>query len=145
MELHTVVEELPSGIVGETVPVVVMTIGVGMVPNAVLIVAVGAIVVVAFGLVFVTVRAQMSHEHTVINQEEDREAHEAGATPSESNDPDSPVERWDDSYNVYLETSLPDPHGLEADISVQGGRIFLCVSKRPADHDSARGNLSGAS
>jgi hypothetical protein len=46
MELHTVVEELPSGIVGETVPVVVMTIGVGMVPNAVLIVAVGAIVVV---------------------------------------------------------------------------------------------------
>jgi hypothetical protein len=65
--------------------------------------------------------------------------------PASNGHPDSPVERWDDSYNVYLETSLPDPHGLEADISVQGGRIFLCVSKRPADHDSARGNLSGAS
>jgi hypothetical protein len=34
MELHTVVEELPSGAVGEMVPVVVATIGVGMVPNA---------------------------------------------------------------------------------------------------------------
>jgi hypothetical protein len=32
-ELHTVVEELPSGAVGETFPVVVTTIGVGMVPN----------------------------------------------------------------------------------------------------------------
>jgi hypothetical protein len=34
MELHTVVEELPIGSVGEMFPVVVMTIGVGMVPNA---------------------------------------------------------------------------------------------------------------
>jgi hypothetical protein len=33
IELHTVVEELPSGVVGETFPVVVTTIGVGMVPN----------------------------------------------------------------------------------------------------------------
>jgi hypothetical protein len=33
-ELHTVVEALPSGVVGETFPVVVGTIGVGMVPNA---------------------------------------------------------------------------------------------------------------
>ena len=33
-ELHTVVEALPSGVVGETFPVVVRTIGVGMVPNA---------------------------------------------------------------------------------------------------------------
>jgi hypothetical protein len=32
-ELHTVVEGLPSGVVGETFPVVVMTIGVVMVPN----------------------------------------------------------------------------------------------------------------
>ena len=29
----------------------------------------GAIVVVSFGIVFVTVRAQMSHERTVINKE----------------------------------------------------------------------------
>lgn len=41
MELHTVVEELPSGAVGEMFPIVVMTIGVGMVPNA----AAGAIAV----------------------------------------------------------------------------------------------------
>jgi hypothetical protein len=34
MELQTVVEELPSGAVGEMVPVVLATIGVGMVPNA---------------------------------------------------------------------------------------------------------------
>jgi hypothetical protein len=33
MELHTVIEELPSGAVGEMFPVVVTT-GVGMVPNA---------------------------------------------------------------------------------------------------------------
>jgi hypothetical protein len=31
--LHTVVEELPSGLVGEIFPVVVMPIGAGMVPN----------------------------------------------------------------------------------------------------------------
>ena len=33
IELHTVVEALPSGVVGEVFPIVVMTIGVGMVPN----------------------------------------------------------------------------------------------------------------
>jgi hypothetical protein len=33
VELHTVVEELPSGVIGETFPVVLETIGVGMVPN----------------------------------------------------------------------------------------------------------------
>jgi hypothetical protein len=33
MELHTVVEELPSGAVGEMFPVVVTTLGVGMVPD----------------------------------------------------------------------------------------------------------------
>jgi hypothetical protein len=33
IELHTIVEGLPSGGVGEMFPVVVMTIGVGMVPN----------------------------------------------------------------------------------------------------------------
>ncbi len=33
VELHTVVEGLPSGVVGEMFPVAVMTIGVGMVPN----------------------------------------------------------------------------------------------------------------
>jgi hypothetical protein len=47
MELHTVVEELPSGAVGEMFPVVVMPIGVGMVPNATAdVIAVGDIVVV---------------------------------------------------------------------------------------------------
>jgi hypothetical protein len=34
IELHTVVEELPSGAVGEMFPIVVTTIGVGIVPNA---------------------------------------------------------------------------------------------------------------
>jgi hypothetical protein len=33
MELHTMVEELPSGAVGEMFPVVVMPSGVGIVPN----------------------------------------------------------------------------------------------------------------
>ncbi|HEY0910371.1 MAG TPA: hypothetical protein VGD75_09075, partial [Bradyrhizobium sp.] len=41
VELHTVVEEMPSGTVGEMFPVVVPTIGVGIVPNT----AVGAIAV----------------------------------------------------------------------------------------------------
>jgi two-component system, OmpR family, sensor kinase len=54
----------------------------------------GAIVVVAFALVFVTVRAQMAHERDVIGQEEQREAHEPGATASERDDSDSasPIE-----------------------------------------------------
>ena len=54
----------------------------------------GAIVVVSFGIVFVTVRAQMSHERTVINKEEEREAHESGATPAERHDSgdESPIE-----------------------------------------------------
>jgi hypothetical protein len=47
VELHTVVDELPSGAVGEMFPVVVVTTGVGMVPNAAVgIIAVGDIVVV---------------------------------------------------------------------------------------------------
>jgi hypothetical protein len=46
MELHTVVEGLPSGGVGEMFPVVVTTIGVGMVPND----AAGLIMDVATGL-----------------------------------------------------------------------------------------------
>jgi signal transduction histidine kinase len=56
--------------------------------------AFGTIVVVAFGLVFVTVRAQMAHERDVIDQEEEREAHEPGATPAERHDSDgaSPIE-----------------------------------------------------
>jgi signal transduction histidine kinase len=52
----------------------------------------GAIVVVAFGAVFVTVRAQMSHEAAVIHREEAREAREPGATPGERDDSDSPIE-----------------------------------------------------
>jgi hypothetical protein len=44
IELHTVVEELPSGVV-EMFPVVVVTIGVGMVPSAAVgVIAVGDIV-----------------------------------------------------------------------------------------------------
>jgi hypothetical protein len=46
VELQTVVGELPSGGVGEMFPVVVMTIGEGMVPNAGGIIAVGDIIVV---------------------------------------------------------------------------------------------------
>jgi hypothetical protein len=47
VELHTVVEGLPSGVVGETFPVVVMAIGAGMVPNdAAGVIAVRDIVVV---------------------------------------------------------------------------------------------------
>ena len=45
-ELHTMVEGLPSGFVGEMFPVVVMPIGVGMVPNAVDVIAIGDVVVV---------------------------------------------------------------------------------------------------
>ncbi len=54
----------------------------------------GAIVFVSFGVVFVTVRAQMSHERTVINLEEQREAQEPGATATEHHDSDgeSPIE-----------------------------------------------------
>lgn len=52
----------------------------------------GAIVLVAFGIVFITVRAQMSHEATVIRQEEKREAHEPGATRGERDDGESPIE-----------------------------------------------------
>jgi signal transduction histidine kinase len=54
----------------------------------------GVIVVLAFAIVFVTVRAQMSHEQTVINREEEREAREAGATVGERHDGDgeSPIE-----------------------------------------------------
>jgi hypothetical protein len=47
IELHTVFEGLPSGGIGATFPVVVMTIGVGMVPNgAAAVTATGDIVVV---------------------------------------------------------------------------------------------------
>jgi signal transduction histidine kinase len=51
----------------------------------------GAIVILAFAVVFVTVRAQMSHEQAVINREEAREADEFGATAGER-DSDSPIE-----------------------------------------------------
>ncbi len=60
MELHTVVEGLPIGLVGETVPVVVMTVGVAIVPNAAGIVAVGDIVMV--GAVIVAVVPGMDVE-----------------------------------------------------------------------------------
>jgi hypothetical protein len=52
IELHTVVEGLPSGGIGATFPVVVMTIGVGMVPNgAVGVIAAGDIVAADAGIV----------------------------------------------------------------------------------------------
>lgn len=55
VELHTTVEELPSGAVGEMFPVVVVTNGVGMVPNAAVgIIAVGDIVAVD-GVIVATV------------------------------------------------------------------------------------------
>ncbi|MBS1680052.1 MAG: HAMP domain-containing protein [Actinobacteria bacterium] len=46
----------------------------------------GAIVVLSFAAVFVTVRAQMAHESSVINREERREAHEPGATQAEQHE-----------------------------------------------------------
>ena len=52
----------------------------------------GAIVIVAFAVVFVAVRAQMSHERTVIGQEEEREAREPGATRDRHDGPESPIE-----------------------------------------------------
>ncbi|MGH2937515.1 MAG: sensor histidine kinase [Solirubrobacterales bacterium] len=52
----------------------------------------GAIVLLAFAVVFVTVRAQMSHEQTVINREEEREAREGGPTAGERTDGESPIE-----------------------------------------------------
>jgi two-component system OmpR family sensor kinase len=54
----------------------------------------GAIVVVAFGIVFITVRAQMSHEATVIHREEAQEAEEPGATRGERQESssESPIE-----------------------------------------------------
>jgi hypothetical protein len=45
VELHTMVEELPSGAVGETLPIVLTAIGVAMVPNAPAGDKVGAVVV----------------------------------------------------------------------------------------------------
>jgi hypothetical protein len=64
VELHTVVEGLPSGFAGEMFPVVVTPIGVGMVPNTAGIVAVDDIVVV--GAVIVVVVPGMDVE-TVFN------------------------------------------------------------------------------
>jgi hypothetical protein len=47
VELHTTVDEVPSDTVGEVVPVVLATIGVGMVPNATGVAAVNGIVIIA--------------------------------------------------------------------------------------------------
>jgi hypothetical protein len=46
IELHTVVEGLPSGVVGAAFPVVVTTIGAGMVPNG----AAGIVIAVEAGI-----------------------------------------------------------------------------------------------
>ncbi len=52
----------------------------------------GTIVVVAFAIVFITVRAQMSNEVAVIHREESHEGHEPGATAGERHDSQSPIE-----------------------------------------------------
>ena len=48
---------------------------------------------------------------------------------------DLPFERWADHDHVYLEADIQAFHGFEADISIQEGRVFLCVSKRPVNDD----------
>ncbi len=65
----------------------------------------GAIVVAAFALVFVTVRAQMSHERAVISQEEGREAIEPSAPAGERHmaDGESPIgDAQDDVEKTFL-------------------------------------------
>lgn len=52
----------------------------------------GAIVVVAFAVVFVAVRGQMAHERTVIGQEEERENRESPRTRPHHEDSESPIE-----------------------------------------------------
>jgi two-component system, OmpR family, sensor kinase len=53
--------------------------------------AFGTIVVIAFALVFVTVRAQMAHERSVIGVEEQRESTEGGPTERRDSDGGSPI------------------------------------------------------
>jgi signal transduction histidine kinase len=65
----------------------------------------GTIVVAAFALVFITVRAQMTHERAVISQEEGREADESTATSEERHgaDGESPIgEAQDDVEKTFL-------------------------------------------
>jgi signal transduction histidine kinase len=63
----------------------------------------GAIVILAFCVVFVTVRAQMSHERAVIQQEEKREAREPGARPDHHEDSESPIEdAQSDAEHTFL-------------------------------------------
>jgi signal transduction histidine kinase len=52
----------------------------------------GAIVILAFAVVFIAVRAQMSHERTVIQQEEERENHEPRTARDRHDDSESPIE-----------------------------------------------------
>jgi signal transduction histidine kinase len=66
----------------------------------------GAIVVLAFAVVFVTVRAQMSHEQNVINREEERESREEPSSQGEGHEGDgeSPIEdaRSDVQHTFFL-------------------------------------------
>ncbi|HEY1355526.1 MAG TPA: ATP-binding protein [Solirubrobacterales bacterium] len=57
-------------------------------------ISIGAIVTIAFAVVFVAVKAQMSHESNVIRREEAKEAQPSGAAPGESRDSStiSPIE-----------------------------------------------------
>ncbi|MBS1846459.1 MAG: HAMP domain-containing protein [Actinobacteria bacterium] len=66
----------------------------------------GAIVVLAFATVFITVRAQMSHEQNVINREEEREAREEPSPQGEGHEGEgeSPIEdaRSDVQHTFFL-------------------------------------------
>jgi hypothetical protein len=56
-----------------------------------------------------------------------------------------PFERWADHDHVYLEAEFQGSQGLEADISFQGGRVFLCVRRRPVHDDPIQVNATGNS
>jgi signal transduction histidine kinase len=65
--------------------------------------AFGTIVILAFGVVFITVRAQMAHERTVIQQEEEREAHEPRRPADHHDDSESPIEdAQSDAEHTFL-------------------------------------------
>lgn len=64
--------------------------------------AFGAIVVVSFGVVFITVRVQMSHERDVITQEEGGEGHDRGATTGEAGRESPIAEAQDDVEKTFL-------------------------------------------
>jgi hypothetical protein len=42
----------------------------------------------------------------------------------------APVQQWEDAENIYLEVDLPEPQRLDADLCVQGGKLFVRVARR---------------